>query len=255
MIMVKNKRKKIIYLIGIILLLIGLRYAYKFTPYRIEFLGHHDKVWAHRANSLQKQEAALLFFKGIEFDLDYIEESDFLDVNHLPAPSIHLSFEEYINHINIEKYYPYLWLDIKDLDTLNNKKIFDKIFPILKSKKYPFEKVLIEGMQPEALQIFQEVGFKTSYYLPWNLHNLSEKELLEEIENLKNIESGFPDTAFSTSSFQYELVKKNFPQKKMYLWAEGHKPLKNYFLFRKILKDPQVIAVLSPYRSFKGGNR
>lgn len=255
MTIVKNNRKRFLFFAGLILFLIGLRYAYKFTPYRIEFLGHYNKIWTHRVNSLEKQEAALLFHKGIEVDLNYIEESDFLDINHLPAPSIHLSFEEYINNIPVEKYYPYLWLDIKELDTLNNRRIFNKIVPILKSKKYPLEKVLVESMQPEALEIFENAGFKTSYYLPWYLLDLSEKELSEEIKSLKRIEKNFPKTAFSTNTAQYELIKKSFPDKKLYLWAEGHRPIKNYFLFRKILKDDKVIAVLSPYRSYKGGNR
>lgn len=251
----KNRHKKFIFFIGILFFLIGLRYAYKFTPYRIEFVGFYNKIWTHRVNSLQKQEAALLFHKGIEVDLDYIEESDFLDINHLPAPSINLSFEEYINNIPVQRNFPYLWLDIKELDTLNNKRIFDKIFPVLNSKQYPLEKVLVESMQPEALQIFEEAGFKTTFYLPWNLNDLTEKELSIQMNSLKKIEKDFPHTAFSTNTKQYELIKKYFPEKDLYLWAEGHRPIKDYFLFRKILKDDKVIAVLSPYRSYKGGNR
>lgn len=255
MITVKNRRKKLIFFIWAILILAGLRYAYKFTPYRLEFLGHYDKVWTHRVNSLEKQEAALLFHKGIEVDLDYIEELDFLDINHLPAPSIGLSFEEYVHNIPNKKGYPYLWLDIKELDTLNNQRIFNKIAPVLRCKKYPLEKVLVEGMQPEALEIFKKEGFKVTYYLPWYLHDLSESELLSEINTLKNMEKRFPQTAFSTNTSQYELIKKHFPDKELYLWAEGHRPVKDFFLFRKILKDTLVIAVLSPYRSYKGGNR
>lgn len=251
----KNRRKTIRIATGIILIMIALRFAYKFTPYRIELLGHYDKVWTHRVNSLEKQEAALLFHKGIEFDLDYIEESDFLDVNHLPAPSIGLSFEKFIHHINTDKNYPYLWLDIKDLDTLNNRKIFNKIHPVLKSRNYPTDKVLVEGMQPEALQIFRDSGFRTSYYLPWDLNELPAEELEKEIVVLKGIDKAFPDTAFSTASSQYELIRKYFPEKELYLWTDGHRPLFKYFLFRKILNDSKVIALLAHYRSSKGGNR
>jgi len=247
--------KKTAYIIVLIFIVIGARYAYKFTPYRIEFLGYYDKIWTHRVNSLEKQEAALLFYKGIEFDLDYIEKRNFLDINHLPATSIHLSFEKYLENINTTTYYPYLWLDIKELNTSNNRKILNKIQPIFESKNYPLEKVLIEGMEVEALQIFKNSGFKTSLYLPWYLNDLNENELLAEIENLKKIESKFPDTAFSTSYSQYKLIRKYFPDKTLYVWIVGHHPIKDYFLCRKILKDDKVQAVLSPYRSYKGGNR
>ena len=163
------KRYKVSWLLMVLILcilVIGAKYLYRFSPYRFEFFGYYHKIWAHRVNSLEKQEAALLFFKGIEFDLDYIEETDFLDVNHTPAPSIGLSFENYIEHIPIGSY-PYLWLDIKELDTLNNSKVFEKIYPVLKSPDYPLDRVIIEGMQAGALQIFDKAGCKTSLYLSW----------------------------------------------------------------------------------------
>lgn len=236
------------------LLAIGGRYAYKFSSYRFEFLGYHHKIWAHRVNSLEKQEAALLFFKGIELDLDYMEETDFLDVNHTPAPSIGLSFEEYIGHIPINSY-PYLWLDIKELDTLNHHKIFDKIYPVLKSKDYPLERVLVEGMQAEALLIFEEAGLKTSLYLPWYLYDLTDDELAEEIATLNTIKNKFPEMAFSSSYTQYELIKEYFPEKELYIWFVGHRSFKEYSLCRRIIKDEKVLAALNSYRSFKGGNR
>lgn len=243
-------------LIAIVLsiLAIGAKYMYKFSPYRFEFLGHYHKIWAHRVNSIEKQEAALLFFKGIELDLDYLEETDFLDVNHTPAPSIGLSFQEYMDHLPINRY-PYLWLDIKELDTLNHHHIFDKIHPVLRSKNYPLDRVLVEGMQVEALLIFEEAGFNTSLYLPWYLHDLSEEDLAEEIAALKSIQAQFPKVAFSSSYTQYDLIKEYFPEKELYIWFVGHRSFKEYSLSRRILKDDKVLAALSSYRSFKGGNR
>lgn len=232
-------------------LALGGRYAYKFSPYRFEFLGYHHKIWAHRVNSLEKQEAALLFFNGIELDLDYIEEADFLDVNHTPTPSIELSFDAYIENLPSDTY-PYLWLDIKELDTLNHHKIFDKIYPVLKSKDYPLERVLVEGMQVEALLIFKEAGFKTSLYLPWYLHDLTDDELVKEINALDAIQNIFPEIAFSSSYTQYELIKNFFPEKDLYIWFVGHRFFKEYNLCRRIIKDDKVLAALGPYRSFKG---
>src|SRR5690554_4954312 len=111
--MITGKRILILVLAVLSLILLGM--AYRYSPYKIEYLGHYDKIWAHRVNSTEKLESALKYFKGVELDLVYDEQKNILDVTHPPVPSIDLDLENYLSSINSEAK-PYIWLDIKNLN-------------------------------------------------------------------------------------------------------------------------------------------
>ena len=100
-------RKRALYFFGIItIVLLVLLYLYQHSAKRVEFLGHYDKVLAHRVNSLEKLEASLKHFKGVELDLVYDNETNTFDVNHPPAKSINLTFETYLSAIK-ENTFPF----------------------------------------------------------------------------------------------------------------------------------------------------
>src|SRR5690554_7822984 len=103
--------KKLIILISVLFLTILLGMAYRYSPYKLEYLGYYDKIWAHRANSEEKLKSALKFFKGIEVDLVYNESKNILDVTHPPVPSINLNLRQYLSNI-LKDEFPYIWLDI-----------------------------------------------------------------------------------------------------------------------------------------------
>ena len=91
-----NKTKKIlIAIISVFVLLI----AYKLNPYRLQFIGHYDKIWAHRVNSTEKLESAIQYFNGVELDVFYDSNTNKFDVNHPPAKSIGLDFQTYLSNI------------------------------------------------------------------------------------------------------------------------------------------------------------
>lgn len=247
MIIIKNWPWVLIFL----LVLFALRYGYKYSPYKLEFLGHYDKVWAHRVNSLEKLDASLKYFKGVELDLVYEENTGVLDVNHPPTISIDLTFETYIHSIP-EKTFPYLWLDIKNLTKANASVILERITNLLSNKSYPFEKVLIETKEPEALSIFQEKGFLTSYYLPYLLFKKDKSSLDAEIKLAKDYLLKNPVMGISFDYRDYDIVNKHFSERKKYIWKIDGFSFNNYFETRKILKDSSVKVMLSRFISFKG---
>src|SRR5690625_7199637 len=107
-------------------------------------------------------------------------------------------------------------------------------------------------MQAEALQIFDKAGFITSLYLPWYLHDLSDDELAEEIDTLNSIKIKFPNLSFSSSYTQYDLIRKYFPEKELYIWFVGHRSFKEYSSCRRIIKDKNVLARSEERRVGKG---
>lgn len=246
-----TKGKKIIILFVAVTSLIILGMAYRYSPYKVEYLGHYNKIWAHRVNSTEKLESALKFFNGIELDLVYDSEKNILDVGHPPTPSINLSLEMYVSHINSSEK-PYMWLDIKNLNSKNKNIIFQKLMSIFSDKEYPLEKILVETRYPEALPQFSAAGFKTSFYMPYGLSEMPEEMRDLEIQKIRNVLNQQPNLAISSNYIDYEIMRKAFPQISKYFWITSSITKHGFATPKKILKDSTVKAVLISYKAISG---
>ena len=243
--------KKLKRLTIVLLFVFGVLFCYRYSPYKLQFAGYYDKIWAHRVNSTEKLESALNYFEGVELDLVYDAEQDILDVNHPPAPSIGLSFENYFSKLS-DNQKPFLWLDIKNLESSNADAILERLIKIFKSKAYPLEKVLIETRYPESLHIFAEHGFMTSYYLPYDLNKKSESNLENEIQEIKQVLAKHPQLGISTNYHDYDTIKTYFQSEKKYIWVLVSSYSLEFSKIREILKDETVEAVLVNYKTLKG---
>lgn len=244
--MIKNVTKFRLIFLGVVLLLI-----YSYSPYKIEFMGSYNKIWAHRTNSSYKLNSALKYFKGVEIDIIYDEHSNTFDVNHPPSKSINLTLSKLLADIQ-QKERPYLWLDIKNLNYKNAPIIFDKLVILFNRFNFEFDKVLIETRYPKALPIFTKAGFKTSYYLPYRLNKKKDSELKEEINKIDKILKEQPNIGISTNHKDYDIINANFPNKTKYIWALVWPINIDFFITNRILKDPKVKVVLVNYKSLKG---
>ncbi len=250
--MIQNKRK--IAFFGF-LGFIGLVTIYSFNPYKLHFLGYYNsKVFAHRVNSIQKLDAALNFFKGVELDLVYIDSLDVLDVNHPPAASIQLNFKTYLETLKSHHKKPFLWLDIKNLKLENSSKILKRLDAIFNQNKYEISSVLIETQFPEALPIFREKGYKTSYYVPSNLSQKNETHINSVVNTIRTTLNTQQELALSMSVDDYKILKPYFPKTTKYLWAIEKRYLKKHVLVREALQDTTVKIVLAKFNAL-GGNR
>ncbi|WP_299258624.1 hypothetical protein [uncultured Aquimarina sp.] len=242
----KTKFRVVITVVLLILLLL-----YHLSPYKLEFLGHYNKIWAHRANSTEKLHSALRYFKGIELDLIYDTEGDFFDVNHSTSESVGLKFEDYLNTLD-EKQYPLLWLDIKNLNKVEANDILDKLLRIFRKRNYPLQNILIETRYPEALPIFTKEGFKTSYYLPYDLRKRDGDKLLTTILEIQKNISEQPAIGISTNHRDYHIIKEHFPNRRKYIWILVPFINIDFFTTKKILNDEKVEVVLINYNALKG---
>lgn len=241
----KNKYKL---LLGAILFVV-----YYYCPYKIEGLGYYHKIWAHRANSKEKLNSALNYFDGVELDLIYSLKENKFDVNHPLTKSINLSFEDYLNSIK-DKQFPYLWLDMKNLNEQNSKLILEKLLLLFTNKKYPLNKILIESKKALELKKFNELGFNTSFYLPTDLYKKNRENLSKNISRIRNIISENPNIAISTSFKDYHILAKEFPNHPKYIWALVKPVHFNHFKIRRILKDESVKIVLLHYHVVIGNH-
>lgn len=245
------RRNKIKWMVGILILLILSGMAYRYSPYKLEYLGYYDKIWAHRANSEEKLKSALKFFKGIEVDLVYNESKNILDVTHPPVPSINLNLRQYLSNIPKDEF-PYIWLDIKNLNIDNADVILIHLLDLFEEKQYPLEKILIETRYPEALPKFILAGFKTSFYLPHSLGEMSVERYNTEIQKIKDLLIEHPEMGISSNYIDYEIMAKEFPLRDKYFWITSSIRTHGFSKPRKILKDSTVKAVLISYKAAKG---
>jgi len=243
--------KKIKILFGLLVALFIAAMAYRYSPYKIEYLGYYDKIWAHRVNSEEKLNSALKFFKGVEVDLVYDETKNLLDVTHPPVPSINLDFKQYISNIK-DGEYPFIWLDIKNLEINNSDYILKYLLDVLNKKNYPLDKILVETRYPEALPKFHEAGFKTSYYLPYGLSEMPLKKYKSEISKIRFILQEQPYLGISSNYTDYAVMTKEFPKNEKYFWITSSVRKHGFSEPRKILKDSTVKAVLISYKALKG---
>ena len=247
--MIMSKKTKFRIAGGVILFV--LAFLYHISPYKLEFLGHYDKIWAHRANSVEKLHSALQHFNGVELDLIYDIEADFLDVNHSNTTSIGLKFEDYFDTLD-KTQYPLLWLDIKNLNKKTGNDILAKLLQIFWKRDYPLQNVLIETRYPDVLPLFTKEGFKTSYYLPYDLRNRDEDALHATILKIKKFLEEQPTIGISTNHKDYHIIKEHFPDRRKYIWILVPFINIDFFTTREILNDEKVEVVLINYNVLKG---
>ncbi len=239
------------YVIGVILSLVVLYFLYKYSPYKLDYIGHYDKIWAHRVDDEIKLKSAITYFKGVEVDLVYDSENKYLDVGHPPVKSIGLSFDTYLSNLTSKK--PFIWLDIKNLNSTNAEEIYLLLEKLCKKHHYSKNKFLIETRYPNALPIFTKNNFICSYYLPYNMHKKEKSELQNTIFHINEILKLQPSIGISAAYKDYDILQKNFPKKNKYIWITEGTMNRKFSLTRKILNDSTVKVVLISYQTLKKG--
>ena len=169
-----------------------------------------DKFWLHRTNSVDKQHEFADKYSGIEFDIIYYErENDFEnshDKKDLEKYNLEKQFAAY-QRIGKPKG---IWLDFKNLTENNKYAAKEKLNELL--AKYQIDKNLVwlESRNWQALKVFHDDGYRTSYYLPYyKLDKMSASEIAQAKElTLKAASSGNVD-AVSFYGGYYDFIKSS----------------------------------------------
>jgi len=237
----------------LILLLIAGGIVYYYHPHKLEHLGHTDKVWAHRVNSLEKLAYTQKKYTGLELDVVFDTVTNTFDVTHPPTPSIGLTLEEWMQALDAEKG---VWIDFKNLTATNQGAALERLLKIVAQNNLKKEQFIVESQHPQYLQDFTTAGFQTSYYLPSHLHVLSEGGLHEKLSEINSNILSHPTTYISTNIEDYPLIAEYFPEQQKLLWSlfttYNKSMLPNYRLTRKALQDPKVNVLLVRVNSSAG---
>lgn len=231
------------WLLLLIAVITGLITAF-FSDYTLRVL-FPEKVWVHKVNSLEKLSEVESHYHGLELDIVYeVTKRDF-DIHHPPEPSTGLWLSNYFNTLS-NKQQP-LWLDFKNLNSENQDAACKCLDSLVHHYQLSKSNIIVESSKPECLLAFSQNGFKTSYYLPPELHERTEQLLKTEIEFTNHQATTYPTTYLSFEFKDYPILKQYFPDHKKIVWFNVYgsmNKVKARLLLFDILKDPAVDILL-----------
>lgn len=139
-----------------ILLACGLLQAFSY------YGDYPDKLWLHRCNSIEKWEENDETYPNIEVDVVFRPDGK-LDVTHDWETSFGLTLNSYFKKMQHND--SRIWIDLKNLNEDNDNHILALFEEILRQYKIDKKRIILESRDWEALRIFNQHAYYTSYYV------------------------------------------------------------------------------------------
>lgn len=165
-----------------------------------------EKIWLHRCNSLEKLHELDEEYSNVEVDVVFRRGRRF-DVTHDADTSFNLPLDPYFAHM--DRTDGKIWLDIKNLKEKNKVAMLAEIDRLVDTHHIGKDELIIESGNWEALRLFTDKGYYTSYYVPFDKpHGMSGKELDWCIARLRDIVDSKSVRALSFPGWWYPAIKK-----------------------------------------------
>jgi len=201
------------------------------------------KIWIHRVNSTERASYLESKYEGIEMDITFDTLTKTFDVGHPPSPSIGLSLENFfskISHLHAHCF----WLDFKNLREDNKKSACEKLLSLSKAMGIE-HRIIVESQNAEALNIFTEAGFYTSYYVPvFHLETSSKGDIEKKYAEIQSALIHAKVCAVSGEASQYVFLEKYLPQYEKLLWQLDEKHGFSYYVTSFYLRLKSKVKVI-----------
>ena len=204
-----------------------------------------DRLWLHRANSLEKWEEFSALYPNAEIDIT-VREGAVLDVTHDEPVSFGLCADRYIQALahNDRR----LWLDIKNLPP-NATHVIERLDSMLALAQVDRTRLIIESDNAEALGLFKQRGYYTSYYVRYdNPSQLTPAELATALNQLRKVVDSGQVSALSFPIHWYATLHEQLHRPEIDLLTWDHHTRQWTFLLlpwkRALLNDPQLKVIL-----------
>lgn len=205
-----------------------------------------ERIWLHRCNSLEKLEEKQAAYPNFEVDLVFREPGIF-DVTHDLDKSYGLTIEPFFEHIGETR--GRMWLDIKNLSLANAALMLQAINELCETYGVEKEQLIVESPNEEALLLFRENDFYTSYYVKFpKASRLSSSEVDSCIVLLRGVADRGNVNAISFHYSWYKPIseKLNRPSIDLLTWKNHSSEFELRFLPRNwaLLGDEQIKVIL-----------
>lgn len=181
--------------------------------------GRSSKVWLHRANDIAKAKHYQDQYAGLEVDVHFVDSLNTFLIKHDVDEPSELRLEEWIASLERRSELGF-WLDFKNLDQ-SNKEASAKETARLRETYRLNGTIIVESSNAGCLKAFDDLHFRTSYYIPWAYPDTLSHEALQKLTDKirKNVTENNLKT-ISGYSFQYQYMKDSFPEMHKLIWYE-----------------------------------
>lgn len=177
-----------------------------------------SKVWLHRANDVAKAKYYQQEFAGLEVDVHYVNSYKTFIIEHDSDEGSDKKLEDWFASLDRRKKLGF-WIDFKNLND-GNKDAAAKELARLR-KTYDLQgMIIVESSNAECLKTFEDLNFRTSYYIPFFGQDASQEEKQAVTDSIRRIINDYGINTISGFWSQYPLMRDSFPEMRKLFWYE-----------------------------------
>lgn len=176
-----------------------------------------DKIWLHRANSIEQAKQFQYDYAGLEIDVHYNDSLQTFLIKHDADDSVSLPINEWCRALEDPSQLG-IWFDFKNL----NAKNCEASLQCLKTLRETYHlngKLYVESGAYRELPPFREAGFLTSFYIPYFQPDTDDSATYHKHRQRiqRAVNSGV--NAISGFEGQYQFMKQEFPEQTKLIWC------------------------------------
>ena len=202
-----------------------------------------SKVWLHRANDIAKARYFQDKYAGLEVDVHFVDSLNTFIVQHDFGANSKLHLEDWFASIDNRSNLGF-WIDFKNLDYSNMKAAAKELARLRKTYKLKGI-IIVESSNAGCLNAFDDLKFRTSYYIPFEYPDrIGEEKLQKLTDNIRDKIEKYDLTTISGYFFQYQFMKDSFPEMRKLIWYELYDPEVRSKYIREVNEDANTDVIL-----------
>jgi len=207
-----------------------------------------NKLWAHRANTIEELQTFTQEFAGVEFDVVFAEGTTFFDIRHDVAdPVSNIDLVTYFGSLEKPNKF-YYWIDFKNLNQNNVQNALDRLNYVL-TKFDLYDNVIVESWDYLALSVLAEAGIFTCFWIPhfeYTVEDLQNPQN-EQYLYISNILKMNKFNAISAHYTMLDFMKTFFPETPLHIWTNGLYTEEDKLIIEEMANTPNLKVILVDY--------
>ena len=183
-----------------------------------------SKVWLHRANDTAKAMYYQDQFAGLEVDVFFVDSLNTFVVKHDADETPNVGLEDWFAALEKRSKLGF-WIDFKNLDE-TNKEASAKELARLRETYRLKGLMIVESSNAGCLKAFDDLRFRSSYYIPYVIPDQVGHEVLQEMmDTVSHRIETYGLKTISGAFYQYQFMKDSFPEMRKLVWYELYDPI------------------------------
>lgn len=211
---------------------------------KVDFHPENERIWLHRANSIEKARQYQYQYGGLEVDVFFNDSLQTFEIKHDPDEVPKLTLNEWCDALETISQTG-VWFDFKNLNHDNCQQAL-RCLKEIRRRHHMKGRLYVESSSYDQLLPFQKEGFLVSYYIPdfnpWMEDSATYLPYTKFIQDA--IDKGVND--ISGFDYQYHFLKKTYPKQPKLIWTVSEDPAWQARFIETVSKDSLVEVILLP---------